>query len=175
MRKKQIQIMSASNRLGAKQMKKLLVLCGLCLCAAGAASAQDVRGGIMYVTAKSTALKSSTGFFARTQSTLSYGAEVRILQVNGKWREVQSALQPGQRGWTAAASLTAKRIVSGSSTSASAREIALAGKGFNQEVEDAYKTKSKLNYSGVDKTEALAVSPQELKQFLDEGRLNTGD
>ena len=156
-------------------MKKLCVLCGLCLCVAGAAAAQDMRGGIMYVTAKSTALKSSTGFFARTQATLSYGAEVRILQINGKWREVQSALQSGQRGWTAAANLTAKRIVSGSTTSASAREVALAGKGFNQEVENAYKTKSKLNYADVDKTEALAVAPQELKQLLDEGHLKTGE
>jgi hypothetical protein len=53
--------------------------------------------------------------------------------------------------------------------------VALAGKGFNQEVENAYKSGGSLNYGDVDKTEAITVTPDELYAFITEGRLNTGE
>ncbi|MDR0584664.1 MAG: hypothetical protein LBG57_10010 [Treponema sp.] len=156
-------------------MKKLIVVSGLCLFVAAAVWAQDSRGGTMYVGAKTVNLKSSTGFFAKTQATLSYGAQVTVLQVNGKWREVRSSSNVSLRGWTAAANLTAKRVVSGNTGSASAKEVALAGKGFNQEVEDAYKTKGGLNYADVDLTESQNVSDRDLYTFLVDGHLATGE
>jgi hypothetical protein len=64
-------------------------------------------------------------------------------------------------------------VASGSSATAS--EIALAGKGFSQEVEDSYKTSGTLNYDDVDKTEAITVSIDDLYVFVTEGRLNTGE
>jgi hypothetical protein len=71
--------------------------------------------------------------------------------------------------------LTAKRItVAGASSSASSNEIALAGKGFSQEVENAYRAEGKLNYTGVDRTETQGVSEQELQSFLAEGHLSMG-
>jgi uncharacterized protein YgiM (DUF1202 family) len=148
---------------------------GLCLCIATAAAAQVAKGGTLYVAAKSVALKSSTGFFASTKATLNYGAQVMVLQVKGNWVEVRSASNTAHSGWTASSNLTTKRVVSGNSSSASAREIALAGKGFNQEVENAYKTKGKLNYADVDKTEAHNVSANDLYKFLVEGHLLLGD
>jgi hypothetical protein len=156
-------------------MKKRLIIFVLCLCIATIAAAQVAKGGTLFVAAKSIALKSSTGFFARTQATLNYGAQVTVLQVNGKWAEVYSAANTAQRGWTAAANLTAKRIVAGTSNTASAREVALAGKGFNQEVEKSYKTKSGLDYAGMDKIESQTVSEEELYQFLVDGHLFLGD
>lgn len=156
-------------------MKKLFYVIGLCLCIATVAAAQVAKGGTLYVAAKSVALKSSTGFFARTVASLNYGAQVTVLEVNGKWVQVRSGSNATLSGWTASANLTTKRVVSGNSSSASAKEIALAGKGFNQEVEDAYKTKGKLNYADVDKTEAQNVAANDLYRFLDEGRLKKGD
>jgi hypothetical protein len=156
-------------------MRKLIIASCLCaLCAAGL-WAQDSRGGTMYVGAKTADLKSGTGFFAKTQAKLAYGAQVTVLQVNGKWREVRSTSNAAQRGWTAAANLTAKRVVSGNTGSASAKEVALAGKGFNQEVEDAYKTKGSLNYADVDRTEAQTVSDADLYKFVVDGHLATGE
>jgi hypothetical protein len=148
---------------------------GLCLFITGIAAAQLSRNGTMYVQAKSVALKSSTGFFAKTQGTLAYGAQVIVLQVNGKWVQVRSASNNSVNGWTASSNLTTKRVVSGNSGVASAREVALAGKGFNQEVEDAYKTKGRLNYADVDKTEQQNVSTNDLYDFVMEGHLSTGD
>jgi hypothetical protein len=89
--------------------------------------------------------------------------------------EVRSAANSSLTGWTASANLSARQIVPGNTATVSARETALAGKGFNQEVEDSYKKQGNLNYADVDRTEAITVSEANLKRFLEEGRLSTGD
>jgi len=155
-------------------MRKTFILLGLILLASGTLFAQISRGGTAWVSAKTAALKSSTWFFASTKGTLEMGAQVTVLQVNGSWAEVRSAANSSLSGWTAVSNLSAKRIVA-SGTGASASEVALAGKGFNQEVENAYKTGGTLNYADVDKTEAIKVSMEELYQFVTEGHLNTGE
>jgi len=156
-------------------MKKLIIMLSLALFMTGLAAAQASNGGTMYVAVKTVALKASTGFFARTNASLNYGDRVTVLQVSGKYVQVRSAANSSLNGWTATANLSAKQIVSGNTNTASAREVALAGKGFNQEVENAYKTKGNLNYADVDKVEALSVSEANLKTFLEDGRLAMGD
>jgi uncharacterized protein YgiM (DUF1202 family) len=157
-------------------MKKTLMLAGLAVFLAGAAAAQVSGGSTAYVSAKTVKVKSSTGFFAGTRGTLSYGAQVTVLQINGKWAEIRSAGSPSITGWLASSNLTTRRLsAAGSGTSASAGEIALAGKGFNEEVENAYKAGGKLNYEDVDKTEALQVSQEDLYQFVTEGHLAEGE
>jgi uncharacterized protein YgiM (DUF1202 family) len=150
----------------------------LCLTAilTATAVAQVSKGQTAYVTAKSLALKSGTGFFAKTVGTLNYGDAVSVLQVNGKWAQVQSGGRTGISGWVAQTNLTTKRIVAtGGTGSASSREVAMAGKGFNEEVENAYKGSHNLNYAAVDVTEANTVSEDELLRFITEGRLSQGD
>ncbi|MDR0720907.1 MAG: hypothetical protein LBF78_14840 [Treponema sp.] len=157
-------------------MKKLLLLAAIFLAIAGFAAAQVKQGSRAWVQAKTAALKSSTGFFASKRGNLSYGDEVQVLRLSGKWAEVRSSKNSSLSGWIALASLSSKRIVaSGSGSSATASEIALAGKGFNQEVENAYKAGGQLNYTDVDKTEAIAVSEDELRQFIDDGGLKAGE
>jgi uncharacterized protein YgiM (DUF1202 family) len=157
-------------------MKKFLLLSGFIVLVAGAAFAQVSKGSTAYVTAKTVQVKSSTGFFAGSRGNLTYGAQVTVLQLNGKWAEIRSAGSPSVTGWIASANLTTKRIsASGSGSRASAGEIALAGKGFNEEVENAYKAKGDLNYADVDKTEAIKVSQDELYKFVTEGRLAEGE
>ena len=156
-------------------MKKLMIVFCLTLFITGLASAQISRGGTLYVAVKTVALKSSTGFFASNRGTLNYGDRVTVLQVNGRYVEVRSASNSTLTGWTASANLTARQVVSGNTSTASAREVALAGKGFNQEVENAYRSQENLNYADVDKVEAITVSETDLRQFLEEGRLSTGD
>jgi hypothetical protein len=154
-------------------MKRLFLLV-LILLVSGALFAQITKGSTAWVSAKKADIKSSTGFFAGTRGTLTLGAEVSVLQVNGKWAEVRSAENTSLSGWMTASNLSARRIVS-SGTTASASEVALAAKGFNQEVEDAFKTSGDLNYADVDKTEAITISQDELYKFVTEGHLNTGE
>ena len=160
-------------------MKKLLVLLILALLVSygpkvGALFAQIKSGSSAWVSAKKADIKSSTGFFASTRGSLELGAEVSVLQLNGKWAEVRSATNTSLSGWMAASNLSARRIVS-SGTTATASEVALAAKGFNQEVEDVYKNSGALDYADVDKTEAITVSQDDLYKFIVEGHLNTGE
>jgi len=156
-------------------MKKILVVLCMGFIVAASAKAQAIRGGTMYVAVKTVELKSSTGFFASARGSLAYGATVTVLQIKGKWAEVRSAANSSVSGWTAVLNLSAKRIVSGATSGATASEVALAGKGFNQEVENAYKAKGSLNYADVDRTEAQKVTKQELQDFIVKGRLFQGD
>jgi uncharacterized protein YgiM (DUF1202 family) len=146
----------------------------------GAVTVYSQSGGrVMYVATRNAELKSSTGFFADTVITLQYGDQVTVVQENGKWMEVRPAKRSSVSGWILANSLTSKRIISsGTGTSASADELALAGKGFSEEVEQAYKSRggaSAAHYAEVDAMETLIVSRQELYNFLVEGHLNTGE
>lgn len=155
-------------------MKKFWGVFIFALFVSGALSAQISGGGTAWVSSRSAAVKSSTWFFAGTRGTLPMGSQVSVVQVKGNWAEIRASGASSLNGWTQVGNLSSRRIVaSGSGVSAS--EVALAGKGFNQEVENAYKAGGDLNYADVDKTEAIAVSQDELYQFVTEGRLVTGE
>jgi hypothetical protein len=156
-------------------MKKTIIVFCLVLFAAGIAAAQVSRGGTLYVAVKTITLKSSTGFFAGSRGTLGYGDRVTVLQVSGNFVEVRSAANASISGWTPSSNLSARQIISGNTATVTARETALAGKGFNQEVEDTYKKQGNLNYTDVDRVEAVTVSEAGLRRFLEEGLLSMGD
>ena len=154
-------------------MKKALIFSVLVLLIAGTVFAQVRSGQTVWVSAKTVDLKSSTGFFASNVGAVQYGDEVSVLQVTGNWAQVRRGAS--LTGWMSSANLSTKRIAStGSTSSASASEVALAGKGFSQEVENTYKTSGDLNYADVDRTEALTVSRDELYRFVTDGRLAQG-
>ena len=155
-------------------MKRWMLIFSLTLFITGLAAAQSV-GSTMYVATKTTALKSGTGFFARTNATLNYGDRITVLRVSGKFVEVRSATNSSLTGWTPVANLSARQIVSGNTSSVTASEVALAGKGFNQEVENAYKSQGNVDYEDVDRVEAITVSESSLLAFLQEGRLLMGE
>jgi hypothetical protein len=146
----------------------MAVLCGL------AAQSQT-----MYVATKNVSLKTGTGLFAGTVPgiTLQYGDQVVVLRESTGWMQVRPAKDPAKTGWVRTNSLSLRRIVSGSNTSASAGELALAGKGFSADVENSYRQSSgaQLNYAEIDRMEAQVVEPQDLFQFLDQGGLNKGE
>jgi uncharacterized protein YgiM (DUF1202 family) len=130
------------------------------------------QGKTMFVTVNSAVLKSSTGFFSRTVGTLALGTAVTVIRESGKWMEVRTG--NALSGWIGTASLSSKRIASQSSNSATAGEIALAGKGFTKEVEIEYR-KNGLNYSAVDAMENLTIPGEELLRFVNDGRLSKGE
>ena len=157
-------------------MKKILFVLCLILIITGFAAAQASRGGTMYVAIKTVELKSGTGFFASTRGTLNYGDRVTVLQVSGRFVEVRSATNSSLTGWTATANLSARQVASASTSTATAREVAMAGKGFNQEVEASYRSQNQsLNYAEVDRVERITVNRTELERFLRDGRLSMGD
>ena len=140
----------------------------------GVLSAQVKSGGTAWISVKSVDLKASTWFFAGTNGTLAIGDQVTVLRISGDWAEVRSAANTSLSGWTALNSLSSRQIVA-SGRGASDTEVALAAKGFNQEVEDNYRTQGSYNYDAVDKIEAITVSQDELLAFINDGRLSTGE
>jgi hypothetical protein len=155
-------------------MRKILLLLVLVLLVSGSLFAQIRAGTTAWVSSKSAPLKSSTWFFASERGSLDMATEVSVLQVNGNWAEVRSRANSALSGWTQMSNLSSRRIVP-SGTGASASEIALAGKGFNKEVEDAYRARGNLNFGDVDRVEAITVPQGELYSFVTSGRLSTGE
>jgi hypothetical protein len=153
-------------------MKRAVFFMLLLAAVLGGAWAQSLRGKTVYVAVRSVAVKSSTGFFAGTRGTLTMGASATALQENGKWVEIRSG---NITGWVAASSVTTKRVTASVGSTASQREVAMAGKGFNQEVENAYKQNGDLDYAAIDAIEAQTIPAEELKRFLEEGRLALGE
>jgi hypothetical protein len=157
-------------------MKKQIAVFVLLFLIAGAVFAQIAQGRAAWVSVRTVTLKSSTWFFASSRGNLAYGSEVSVLQIKGNWAEVRSTGNSSVSGWIAVSNLSSKRIIaSGSSGGVTAGEVALAGKGFNQEVENAYRAQGNLNYADVDRTEAVVVSQNDLLQFMRNGRLITGE
>lgn len=155
-------------------MKKLFLLTALLVFASGILFAQFRNGDTAWVSSRTADLRSSTWFFASSRGTLEMGAQVTVLRSSGTWVEVRSAANSALSGWTQQNNLSARRIVS-AGTGATAAEIALAGKGFDRDVENAFRAQGNLNFDAVDKVEAIEVPLDVLLAFMIEGRLNTGE
>jgi len=154
-------------------MKKLSCFIMLLLLTALAGFAQISQGSTAWVSARTVTLKSSTGWFASNRGTVAYGDQVSVLRVSGNWAEVRSGTLTG---WMNHSNLSARRIVPSPSTGgATASEVALAGKGFDRDIENAYRAGANLNYADVDRTEAIRISQDELFRFVSEGRLAMGE
>jgi len=123
-----------------------------------------------FISVQNTVLKDSTGFFAKDLENLSLGDEVTLVQDKGKWVQIRHG---NLSGWVSSSSLSARRIVA-SGSSATATEIALAGKGFSPDMEVEYR-KSGLDYSQVDTMEKTVIPSGELLNFINEGKLAKGE
>ena len=155
-------------------MKRLIFAALVCL-SAGMLFAQKA-GDTNYINVSSAELKASSGFFASVTATVQYADEVKVLAVDGEWAQVRTTVG-NKTGWIKKASLTSKRIAAkGTAADASAKEIALAGKGFSADVESEYKKGGgKVNYDAVDEMEKTVISSRDLLAFINEGRLAKGE
>jgi hypothetical protein len=127
----------------------------------------------MYVAIKKADVKASAGFFAPVRGTLDLGSQVMAVQARGKWTEIRP-VTPALSGWVASAAPTGRKI-SSAGYIPRAGEMAMAGKGFLDEIEQIYREGEKLDYSPVDAMESFAVPEQELYAFLADGYLAKGE
>jgi len=149
-----------------------LFLTALALLVSGSASPAFSQGrAARFVAVESAPVRSSTGFFAQTVGAFALGDEVALVRESGRWSEVSAG---GLTGWVASASLSPRPVLRAGS-SVTPGEVALAGKGFGREVEGAYRAGTGLEYSYVDAMESVAISAEELWQFVVEGRLSRGE
>ncbi|MHB8789141.1 MAG: SH3 domain-containing protein [Desulfobulbaceae bacterium] len=130
----------------------------------------------MSVQVKKCQLRNQPSFMGRIVATLAYGDQVTVSEEKESWLNVVASAK-GSSGWVHVSALSAKQIVlnpdsrdvPGSTTS---DEIALAGKGFNQQVEQEYKKQNRgVDFTWVDKMEQIVIPQQEIQSFLQEGGL----
>lgn len=134
------------------------------------------KGTTVYVAVQASNLKDGKGVFAKNIVSVSYGDS--LLVVSSDKKKTQVTTISNKTGWIATGSLTKKKIIKsakGGTVKASSSEIALAGKGFSEEAENAYKaSKPNLDYDTVDKIETINISESDLHTFAKEGKLAGG-
>ncbi|MEM7396332.1 MAG: SH3 domain-containing protein, partial [Verrucomicrobiota bacterium] len=108
--------------------------------------------------------------FGKKQFTLTYEDKVEELEAKGSWLKIKD-LKTQQTGWAPGKSFKKSSLAFSSSTagvgSATATEVAAAGKGFSAEVEQGMKEKNAaLNFAAVDRMEATVVDEDAMLSFL---------
>ena len=132
---------------------------------------------ILSVQVKKTDIRSSPSFLGKILTEVSYGDQVEVHKEKGAWNMV-SLTGTDIKGWIHTSALTSKRIVLRPGTSdvkqvATSDEVALAGKGFNKEVEREFRAKNpKIDLSMIDRMEKIVISQYQIKRFLTEGELS---
>ena len=129
------------------------------------------------VQVKNSYLRATPSFLGKIVAAVNYGDQVLVHSENSDWCKVSL---PGKStdGWIHSSALSNKKIVmkgGGAEVqkTASGEELALAGKGFNKQVEDQYKSRHKsMNFAPIDGMEKIIISPEDIKKFLKEGKLN---
>jgi uncharacterized protein YgiM (DUF1202 family) len=144
---------------------------GLGLVALAATTFAD--GPITSVQVKTGQMRATPTFLGKLVSPVTYGERLQVLEQQGDWSKVTAP--DGQTGWVHNSALTKKKIAmkagdQNAQTGASADELALAGKGFNSDVEADFKAKNRnVDFTWVDKMERIKVAPESMQRFLTEG------
>ena len=133
---------------------------------------------LMSVQVRAGQLRDKPGFLSKVVSELEYGERVDLKGEQGDWREI-TTLGDGRTGWMHFSALTEKEIILNPTNkdvkaAADSDELALAGKGFNKQVEDEFKQQTRLDYTEVDKMEKIVVPQKYVQEFIQVGQLGKG-
>ncbi len=138
---------------------------------AGTLYAQN-PGDEAFVSVRTGELRSAPGFLSTIEARLEYGDEVRVISRLRDWLRVTVVLTEDE-GWIHESAVAKREALNltgpgARETGATTREIALAGRGFNQQVEKEYQEQMQLDFSVVDRVEANLLPLPELADFLSE-------
>lgn len=141
---------------------------------AAVAGAENTK---MTVQVKAAPVRETPSFLGKPLGTLNYGDSVVVTEKPGDWLKVKVE-NPALVGWMHKSALTTKKIAVTSGkgdagVKASSEELAMAGRGFDSEIEKEYRSKHAdlaSAYALVDKVEkTAAVTPERVSAFLSEG------
>jgi len=151
---------------------KIKALAMLLALSAGAALATS-----MSVQVRNGKVRATPSQLGRVVATVEYGAVVQAETPKRGWYPVTTA--EGKKGWLHESALSKKPIAmragtSDAATGVSSDEVALAGKGFNEQVETKLKADGTLDYAWVDRMMAFEVDADQIKTFRAQGNLPGG-
>jgi uncharacterized protein YgiM (DUF1202 family) len=129
----------------------------------------------LIVKVQTTSVREEPKFYSPVLATLKAGESVTQISAQAGWFKVRTS--GGVEGWIHSSAVRTKSFTLAAMdetlrTQATAEEVALAGKGFNKQVEEEYKSRNKgLNFAEVDRMLRIIIKPEELRKFLERGRL----
>jgi uncharacterized protein YraI len=130
----------------------------------------------LIVKVQSTSLRSGPKFYAPVVQALKAGEKLE--KVSGQpdgWLKVRTA--GGAVGWIHTSAVRVQKfdllaMDKGLKTQASASEVALAGKGFNKQVEESYRAKhAEVSFAWVDKMLLIKIPADRVEEFIKKGKL----
>jgi SH3-like domain-containing protein len=130
----------------------------------------------MSVQIKSAQVRATPSFLGRVLAEVAYAQQVVVQEDRGDWMHV-SVPGKGVEGWLHGSALSAKRIVLKAGAedvqqAAGGGEIALAGKGFNEQVEKEYRARNaEVDFTWVDRMETKKPDTARIKHFAEQGNL----
>jgi hypothetical protein len=133
-----------------------------------------VAGTILQVGVKTGQLRATPMPFGKIVATPHYGEKVEELAVDGAWRRVRYGKTEGWMHNTLLSTKVAKLAAGQEAVggTASSEDLTLAGKGFNAQVESAYrKQNGGLDYATIDRMEKQTVTQKQMSSFLADGGL----
>ena len=129
-------------------------------------------GDVMYVAVQKGKLKEKNSSFSKTILQLDYAQKVKIVKEEKKWSFIQSESDKNIQGWIVSSALTKRKIIKNSLTTADAKELALAGKGFTEALEKEIFKNTENNLALIDKIEKNQISEEKIVEFIKEGNLH---
>ncbi|MCJ7582030.1 MAG: SH3 domain-containing protein, partial [Candidatus Aminicenantes bacterium] len=124
---------------------------------------------------QSTNIRKEPKFYAGSLSTIKAGDSVELIETQNDWIKVRTTA--GVIGWIHSSAVEQQKFKLSSldkslKTQASASEVALAGKGFNKQVEESYRQKNQeISFVYVEKMLAIRIPSAVIEDFLKTGRL----
>jgi hypothetical protein len=155
-------------------MRRFRTIPSLTILSLIAATALWAGSEIMSVQVRDGQVRAAPSFLGAVLGNLSYGDRVQVYREDGAWKNV-GTLDKKLAGWIHSSALTKKEIIlnageKDTELAASNKELALAGKGFNSDVEAEFKATHKdINFMWVDKMGEINIPSGEMQAFLKEG------
>lgn len=131
----------------------------------------------MSVQVRNCKVRATPSQLGRVVATADYGAVLEAGALQKGWYPVTTA--DGKTGWLHESALSRKPIAMRAgandvATGASSDEVALAGKGFNEQVEAKLRKDGTLDYTWVDRMSAFKTGVDEIVKFRTQGNLPGG-
>jgi len=131
---------------------------------------------VMSVQVRKGTVRSTPSFLGRIIASLNYGDQVVVKGEKKSWVKIDVSGVFAE-GWMHASALSSKKIIlkpgaTDVGQAASDNELTLAGRGFNQEVENNFKSQNPdVDFKWIDRMERIVVSQDQIQKFIRDGGL----
>lgn len=132
-------------------------------------------GETVSVITKDNAIREDCRFFTPVRAKVQYGDSLEIVSKEGDWLRVRHRDANGciHKSAVEEKSFILPNLTGPSKRPATSDEVAIAGKGFNPQVEDSFKKKyPELDFNAVNGIEQYDVPEQDIRLFIEQGGLN---